>query len=154
MCLGQPAVKCVIQRVSQASLDADGVAHAAIGPGLVVLAAVVEGDTDRDRDWTADKIAHLRVFEDDAGKMNRSVVEAGGSVLLVPNFTVAGDARKGRRPSFDAAMRPPEAAAAFEAFADALRARGVPVSTGVFGAHMHVRLVNDGPVTLVLDSRA
>lgn len=147
-------MRCVIQRVSEASLDADGTPHAAIGAGLVVLVAVVEGDTERDRDWTAEKVAHLRVFEDDAGKMNRSALEVGAGVLLVPNFTLAGDARKGRRPSFDAAMRPPGAAAAFDALADALRARGVPVRTGVFGAHMQVRLVNDGPVTLVLDSRA
>ncbi|MCL4741548.1 MAG: D-tyrosyl-tRNA(Tyr) deacylase [Phycisphaerales bacterium] len=147
-------MKCVVQRVSGASLDADGAPRAVIGAGLVVLVAVVEGDAERDLDWTADKVARLRVFEDDAGKMNLSLLDTGGEVLLVPNFTVAGDARKGRRPSFDGAMRPPEAAAAFDALADALRGRGVRVETGVFGAHMQVRLVNDGPVTLVLDSRA
>jgi D-tyrosyl-tRNA(Tyr) deacylase len=101
----------------------------------------------------AGKIAHLRIFADDEGKMNRSVLDVGGEVLLVSNFTVAGDARKGRRPSFDRAMRPPEAEAAFEALADALRELGVRVQTGVFGAHMHVSLVNDGPVTIWLDSR-
>jgi D-tyrosyl-tRNA(Tyr) deacylase len=147
-------MKAVVQRVSSASLQIDGSLVSRIGGGLLVLAAVEEGDTDGDRDWMAEKLANLRVFADEAGKMNRSVRELGGEMLLVSNFTVAGDARKGRRPSFDHAMKPPAAEAAFDSLAEAVRARGVPVLTGVFGAHMHVTLVNDGPVTLVLDSRA
>lgn len=147
-----------MQRVNGASLSiVDGGAereYASIGRGLVVLAVVERGDGDADREWMAGKIAHLRIFADDEGKMNRSVLETGAEVLLVSNFTVAGDARKGRRPSFDRAMRPPEAEAAFGALVDALRGLGVRVQTGVFGAHMHVSLVNDGPVTIWLDSRA
>jgi D-tyrosyl-tRNA(Tyr) deacylase len=133
--------------------DGDERSHALIDTGLLVLAAIEQGDTGADQEWMAGKIAHLRIFADDEGKMNRSVLDVGGEVLLVSNFTVAGDARKGRRPSFDRAMRPPEAEAAFEALADALRELGVRVQTGVFGAHMHVSLVNDGPVTIWLDSR-
>ncbi|MBK7403382.1 MAG: D-tyrosyl-tRNA(Tyr) deacylase [Phycisphaerales bacterium] len=151
-------MKAVVQRVNRARLEAvhgDGRrAEVETGPGLVVLAAVVEGDTERDREWMAEKLANLRIFTDDAGKMNLSVLDVRGEVLLVSNFTVAGDTRKGRRPSFDGAMRPPEAEAAFDALVEAVRARGVPVRTGVFGAHMHVEIHNDGPITLVVDSRA
>ena len=145
-------VRTVVQRVNGAVLTADGAERARIGPGLVVLAGLEAGDTDRDIVWTAHKLAQLRIFGDDDGKMNRSVLDIGGAVLLVPNFTLAGDCRKGRRPSFDRAMQPGEAGPRFEKLAETLRAEGCAVQTGVFGAHMHVELVNDGPVTLVLDS--
>jgi len=145
-------MKTVIQRVSEASVETDSISARTIGAGLVALAAIVTDDTAKDRDWTAQKIAHLRVFPDGEGKMNKSVLEAGGSVLLISNFTVAGDASRGRRPSFDLAMKPPQAREAFEALAESLRGLGVPVVTGEFGVHMRVRLVNDGPVTIVLDS--
>jgi D-aminoacyl-tRNA deacylase len=147
-------VKAVVQRVNGATLETEGRAPVGIGSGLVVLAALVEGDTEHDREWMADKLAHLRIFPDDAGRMNRSVVEVAGSVLLVSNFTVAGDARRGRRPSFAGAMDPSRAREAFDALVGAVRSRGVEVRTGHFGEHMHVTIRNDGPVTLVLDSRA
>lgn len=147
-------MRLVIQRVSSASVTVDGEVRASINAGLMVLAGLADTDTDADMEWCAGKIADIRIFEDETGKMNRSVAEAGGSVLLVPNFTLAGDARKGRRPSFDRAMRPELAAPAFERFAAMVAARGVPVQTGVFRAHMAVSLVNDGPVTILLDSAA
>jgi D-tyrosyl-tRNA(Tyr) deacylase len=147
-------VRAVVQRVDAATLEVGDEMVAQIGAGLVVLAAVEEGDTERDRGWMAEKLANLRVFTDEGGKMNLSLLDVGGEMLLVSNFTVAGDTRKGRRPSFTAAMRPPEAERAFDALAGAVRARGVPVQTGVFGAHMHVTIQNDGPVTLIVDSRA
>ena len=146
-------MRSVVQRVNAATLDVDGRTVSRIGPGLVVLAAVEDGDTEHDREWMAEKLANLRVFTDNGGKMNLSLLDVGGEMLLVSNFTVAGDTRKGRRPSFTAAMRPPEAERAFDALAGAVRARGVPVQTGVFGAHMHVTIQNDGPVTLIVDSR-
>ncbi len=147
-------MRAVVQRVDAATLEVGDEMVAQIGAGLVVLAAVEEGDTERDRGWMAEKLANLRVFTDEGGKMNLSLLDVGGEMLLVSNFTVAGDTRKGRRPSFTAAMRPPEAERAFDALAGAVRARGVPVQTGVFGAHMHVTIQNDGPVTLIVDSRA
>ncbi len=142
----------VIQRVSSASVVVGGEERAAIGRGLLALVGLTQTDTDADLEWSAAKLAELRIFEDDAGKMNRSVAEVGGSILLVPNFTLAGDARKGRRPSFDRAMRPELAAPAFERFAAMVAARGAPVRTGVFRARMRVSLVNDGPITILLDS--
>jgi len=114
---------------------------------------VADGDSSEDARWTADKLAQLRIFEDEAGKMNRSVQDVGGSILLVSQFTLLGDARKGNRPSFVAAAPPELASALYEEVAGWLRARPVPVATGVFRAHMEVELVNDGPVTLLLDSR-
>lgn len=147
-------MKSVVQRVNSATLEVDDRVVVAIGSGLVVLAAVEEGDTDRDRDWMADKLANLRVFTDENGKMNLSVLDTAGEMLLVSNFTVAGDTRKGRRPSYTAAMSPPEAERAFDRLVEAVRALGVPVQTGLFGAHMHVAIQNDGPVALILDSRA
>ncbi len=145
-------MRAVVQRVTGASVEVGGGCAAAIGPGLLVLLGVEESDTPKDRAWMAEKIAHLRVFEDEQGKMNRSVLEVGGAVLLVPNFTVAGDARKGRRPSFDNAMRPERSEGEFAEVARAVAAAGVEVRTGVFRAHMRVSLVNDGPVTIWLDS--
>jgi len=152
-------MRAVVQRVSGAVLglvDESGAVseHARIGAGLVALLGIEKEDAEADREWMVSKLAGLRIFEDDQGKMNLSVLEVGsGEVLLVPNFTVAGDARKGRRPSFDHAMRPPEAERAFDAVARALADQGVAVKTGVFGAHMRVSIENDGPVTIVVDSR-
>jgi D-tyrosyl-tRNA(Tyr) deacylase len=146
-------MRAVVQRVSGASLAVDGRNVARIGTGLVVLAAVETDDTARDRSWMAEKLVYLRVFADDDGRMNRSLLDVGGEMLLVSNFTVAGDTRKGRRPSYDGAMRPPEAEREFDALVAAVRDLGSAAQTGVFGAHMHVRIDNDGPVTLVIDSR-
>jgi D-tyrosyl-tRNA(Tyr) deacylase len=124
-----------------------------VGRGLLVLLGVAADDGPDDARWTADKLAQLRVFEDDAGKMNRSVQDVGGGILLVSQFTLLGDARKGNRPSFVGAAPPDRASALYEDVAALLRARAVPVAQGVFRAHMEVELVNDGPVTLLLDSR-
>jgi len=131
----------------------DGRVVGEVGPGLVVLLGVAAGDAEDDAGWMADKLAQLRIFEDQAGKMNRSVSEAGGGVLLVSQFTLLGDARKGNRPSFVEAAPPEAANALYERVAALLRERGLPVGTGVFRAHMDVELVNDGPVTILLDSR-
>ena len=145
-------MRLVLQRVSSASVTVAGVQRAAIGRGLMVLAGLFETDTDADLAWAAEKVVELRIFEDDQRKMNRSVRDVGGSILLVPNFTLAADARKGRRPSFDRAMRPERSAGEFDRFAAMVAQRGVPVQTGVFRAEMQVALVNDGPITIVLDS--
>ena len=144
-------MKFVAQRVSEASLTADGGLVSEIGRGLVVYFAVGAGDGAAQAEKCAEKIARLRVFEDEAGKMNRSVLDTGGEVLLVSQFTLYGDARKGSRPSFTQAERPDRAEELYRAAAEALRARGVPVRTGVFGAHMVVRQVNDGPVTILYE---
>jgi D-tyrosyl-tRNA(Tyr) deacylase len=132
----------------------DGRAVATIERGLLVLGGLEATDTPAEVAWLADKLANLRIFEDAAEKMNFSVKDVGGTVLLVPNFTVAGDARKGRRPSFDGAMRPEQAEPMFGELAKAVAAQGVPVQTGVFRAHMLVSLTNDGPVTILLESGA
>lgn len=147
-------MKAVIQRVSGASLSVDGreVAAVAAPGGLVVLAGLEDRDTAEDRRWMAEKIVNLRIFSDAQGKMNLSVLDLGGTVMMVPNFTVAGDAGKGRRPSFDRAMRPERAKEEFGLLCAAVRASCPRVSEGVFGAHMHVSLVNDGPVTILLES--
>lgn len=145
-------MRAVVQRVSCAAVEVDGVVCGSIRWGLLVLAAVEAGDAEAEREWMADKLVHLRIFPDKDEKMNCSLLDTRGKMLLISNFTVAGDAQKGRRPSFDGAMKPPEAAAAFDALADAVRARGVHVETGVFGAHMRVSIENDGPVTIVLES--
>jgi len=125
---------------------------ASIGKGLVVLLGITHSDTTADADFLLDKIVHLRVFPDEAGKMNRSLLDAGGALLVVSQFTLYGDCRKGRRPSFDAAAPAEAARALYEYFVEAARRRGVPVESGVFQAHMAVALVNDGPVTLILDT--
>ena len=123
-----------------------------IEAGLMVLAGLVEGDAEADLTWAAEKLANLRIFEDEQGKMNRSVLDTRGGILLVPNFTLAGEAVKGRRPSFDRAMKPEVAGPMFARLAELLRAAGAPTQTGVFRAHMVVTLVNDGPVTILLDT--
>ncbi len=146
-------MRAVVQRVARASVSCEGITRA-VGRGLTVLVGIYETDTERDRLWLADKLPNLRIFTDDAGKMNLSTLDIAGSILLVPNFTVAGDARKGRRPSFDGAMRPERAALEFDLLAADLRARSVRVQTGFFGGDMLVEILNDGPVTIILDSRA
>jgi D-aminoacyl-tRNA deacylase len=145
-------MRAVLQRVSRAEVRIAGEVAGAIGPGLLVLLGVAPSDTRQDASWLADKVVGLRIFADDAGKMNRSVSEVGGGVLVVSQFTLYGDSRKGRRPSFIGAAPPETAVPLYEAFLDAVRALGVPVAAGRFGADMQVELVNDGPVTLILDT--
>jgi D-tyrosyl-tRNA(Tyr) deacylase len=146
-------MRSVVQRVARAAVRVDRQVVGEVGHGLLVLLGVAQGDSDDDARWTADKLAQLRIFEDDAGKMNRSVQDVGGGVLLVSQFTLLGDTRKGNRPSFVAAAPPEVAVALYESVAAMLRARGLPVAQGVFRAHMEVESVNDGPVTLLIDSR-
>jgi len=144
-------VRVVVQRVSRAAVTIDDKVVASIDRGLLVLVGFTPGDTAAAVEWMAEKLVGLRVFEDDANKMNRSVVDVGGAVLVVSQFTLYGDVSRGRRPSFVAAAAPDEAIPLYDAFVAALRARDVPVETGEFGAMMDVALVNDGPVTLVID---
>lgn len=146
-------MRCVIQRAAEASVRVDEREVARVGLGLVVLVGIVADDADADLEWTADKLAGLRIFADEDGKMNRSALDVGGAILLVPNFTLAGDARKGRRPSFDQAMHPDRAAPMFERLGTLLAGAGLRVERGVFRAHMRVAIVNDGPVTILLDSK-
>ncbi len=144
-------MRVVLQRVSRASVTVDGNTVGTIGAGLLVLVGFAPGDDQGRIDWMADKIVGLRVFRDDDGKMNRSIADIGGSVLVVSQFTLYGNVSKGRRPSFVDAAAPDEAIPLYEAFVAALRERGVAVETGEFGAVMEVDLVNDGPVTLVIE---
>lgn len=146
-------MRAVIQRVEQASVSVEGEIRGQIGAGFLVLIGVEEGDGDADFKYIADKVPNLRVFEDEQGKMNRSLLDVGGELLAVSQFTLLGDARGGRRPSFITAARPETADPMYERLVADWRARGIRVETGVFGAHMKVSLVNDGPVTILLDSR-
>ena len=147
-------MRALVQRVREAAVAVDGRTVAAIGPGVLVLAGIAGDDGDDDFDWLARKIVALRIFDDDAGIMNRSVAETGGGILAVSQFTLFASTRKGSRPSWSAAAPPEVAAPKFDAFVAALAAAlGKPVPTGVFGAMMQVALVNDGPVTIWLDSR-
>jgi D-tyrosyl-tRNA(Tyr) deacylase len=146
-------VRAVVQRVSAASVRVEGRVTGEIGRGLLVLLGVGRGDAETDARLLADKVAGLRIFEDEAGLMNRSVTEVGGAVLVVPQFTLYGDARRGRRPSFVEAASPEEAVPLYRRFVEALGAAGLPVAEGVFRAMMDVSLVNRGPVTILLDSR-
>ncbi len=145
-------MRAVVQRVSRAAVCVEGAKVGAIEKGFVVLLGVTHGDTAEQADSLARKIAGLRVFEDAAGKMNVGLQEAGGEVLAISQFTLYGDTRKGRRPSFVAAARPEQAQPLYERFCATLAAQGVRVATGVFQAHMEVSLINDGPVTLWLDT--
>jgi D-tyrosyl-tRNA(Tyr) deacylase len=145
-------MRAVVQRVSSASVVVEEQVVGAIGSGLLVLLGVAASDADADADYLAEKIAGLRIFEDSSGKMNLSVTDTGGSVLAVSQFTLCGDARRGRRPSFDAAARPERARELYELFVARMRQRGVRCETGQFQAMMSVSLVNQGPVTLLLDS--
>jgi D-tyrosyl-tRNA(Tyr) deacylase len=151
--ISSPAVRAVVQRVSEASVRVDGEVRARIGPGRAVLLGVGVGDAERDADYLAEKVLNLRVFPDEAGQMNRSVLDGGGGVLVVSQFTLYGDARKGRRPSYVDAAAPDEANRLYERFVERLRTSGLDVATGVFRATMDVALVNRGPVTILLDSR-
>lgn len=146
-------MRCVVQRVSRASVTVEGKTTGEVEKGYMVLVGVEQGDGEADMRYCAEKVAGLRVFEDGEGKMNLSVKDVGGAVLAVSQFTLLGDARHGRRPSFSNAARPEEANALYEDFCQALRAVGIHVETGVFQTHMEVSLVNDGPVTILLDSR-
>lgn len=146
-------MRAVVQRVTESSVVSDGILTGKIGRGLMVLLGVAEQDTDQDAKYLADKIVGLRIFEDPAGKMNLGLLEVGGSMLVVSQFTLLGDCRKGRRPSFVAAGSPAEAERLYELFAAQVRQQGVEVQCGRFRTHMDVSLVNDGPVTLLLDSR-
>ena len=146
-------MRCVVQRVSRASVTVEGKTTGEVEKGYMVLVGVEQGDGEADMRYCAEKVAGLRVFEDGEGKMNLSVKDVGGAVLAVSQFTLLGDARHGRRPIFSNAARPEEANALYEDFCQALRAAGIRVETGVFQTHMEVSLVNDGPVTILLDSR-
>jgi D-tyrosyl-tRNA(Tyr) deacylase len=145
-------MRILLQRVTRAAVRVGGETIAEIGPGLLLLVGIGASEGPGEDDRLADKVVHLRVFEDDDGKMNRSLADVGGEILVVPQFTLYGDLRSGRRPSWDGAAPPEVAADRVEAFARALEARGAPVRRGRFGAHMEVDLVNDGPVTLWLDT--
>ncbi|MBQ6646504.1 MAG: D-tyrosyl-tRNA(Tyr) deacylase [Clostridia bacterium] len=146
-------MRAVVQRVKYSYVDVDGERVGAIDQGFLVLLGVMEGDTDADREYIVKKIAGLRIFEDSEDKMNLSVGDVGGKILLVSQFTLAGDARHGNRPSFSSAARPEVAEPLCNKVADDLRARGLTVETGRFRTHMEVSLLNDGPVTILLDSR-
>ena len=145
-------MRAVVQRVTQARVVVESVVISEIAGGLLVLLGVGQGDTAAEADYLAGKIAGLRIFSDDAGKMNLDVAQAAGAVLLVSQFTLYGDVRKGRRPAFDAAAPPDVAERLYLSLAEQLRAAGLRVETGRFQAHMQVSLVNDGPVTILLDS--
>jgi D-aminoacyl-tRNA deacylase len=146
-------MRAVLQRVSRGSVDVDGSCVGRIGTGWLVLLGVERGDTDVDAAWMAEKVLNLRAFEDEQGKMNRSVADVGGGILVVSQFTLLGDCRGGRRPSFTAAAEPAEAERLYLRCAELMAQSGLEVATGVFRAMMKVELVNDGPVTLLLDSR-
>ena len=145
-------MRVVLQRVSRAAVRVNGDVVGQIDRGLLVLVGVAAGDAASDISYVTNKIRDMRIFPDDDGKMNRSVVDAGGSVLLVSQFTLMGDVRKGRRPAFDAAEAPEKARAIYETLLAELRNSGLRVEAGVFQAHMDLELVNDGPVTILLDS--
>lgn len=147
-------MRACVQRVSSASVTVDDEIIGQIGRGLLVLLGVAAEDDEADARELADKLIHLRIFEDDAGKMNRSLLETGGALLVVSQFTLLGDCRKGRRPSFIRAAPPELGERLYELFVSEAAARGVPVATGRFRANMQVALVNDGPVTLLLDTRS
>jgi D-tyrosyl-tRNA(Tyr) deacylase len=145
-------MRAVLQRVSRARVVVDGETVGTIGRGLLVLLGIARDDTLEQARWLAERVAGLRVFADDQGKMNRDVTEAGGSILVVSQFTLYGDCRKGRRPSFVLAAPAEAAIPLYEAFINAIRALGITVASGRFGALMDVELVNDGPVTLILET--
>lgn len=146
-------MRAVLQRVSQASVTVDEAVIGEIGAGLMVLLGAAEGDTQADLDYILDKTLNLRIFADEQGKMNLSVIDTGGAMLVVSQFTLLAQTRKGRRPSFIKALAPDQAEALYEQFIARVRAAGLEVAAGRFGAHMDVALVNSGPVTIILDSR-
>jgi D-aminoacyl-tRNA deacylase len=146
-------MRAVIQRVSEAKVEIDGQTAGQIGNGLLVYLGVGRGDDLKDASYISNKIVELRIFPDEADKMDRSVIDVSGDVLLISNFTLQGDCRKGRRPSFDPAAEPALAKQLYEKVGELIKAVGVEVQTGIFAAHMHISSVNDGPVTFVLDSK-
>lgn len=146
-------MRLVIQRVLESSVSVDGNIVGSIGSGFMVLCGVEDGDTQDDVKYCVDKTVNLRVFEDEAGKMNRSILDNGGEILAVSQFTLHGDVRHGRRPSFIKAARPEVAVPLYDAYCEGLRAAGIHVETGIFQTEMKVSLINDGPVTLLIDSR-
>jgi D-aminoacyl-tRNA deacylase len=146
-------MRAVVQRVSRASVKVDDELTGEIGKGLLVLLGVARDDREADADYLAEKVAGLRIFEDDAGKMNLSLAEVDGAVLAVSQFTLFGDVRRGKRPSFDAAARPEQAKALYEYFVHSIRSGGLRCETGRFQEMMEVELVNSGPVTILLDSK-
>ncbi len=146
-------MRTVIQRVRKSTVEIDNEIIGEIGKGLLVLLGVAQEDNTRDADYLADKVANLRIFEDENGKMNRSLLETGGEMLVVSQFTLLGDSRKGRRPSFVNAAGPEKANELYEYFIKNIREKGISTKTGLFGAMMAVSLINDGPVTLILESK-
>ncbi len=144
-------MRALIQRVTRASVSVDGTMIGQCGPGLLVLVCAMQGDTEAQADQMAAKIAKLRIFKDDAGRMNRSILDTGGGALVVSQFTLAADTSRGNRPGFSAAAAPDEGRRLYQHFAASLAALGIPTETGEFGADMAVELVNDGPVTIWLD---
>lgn len=146
-------MRAVVQRVSRASVKVDGETFGAVDVGLLVLLGIAQDDSETDAAYLAEKIAGLRIFEDGEGKMNRSVLDVGGSVLAVSQFTLFGDVRRGKRPSFDTAARPEKAVPLYERFVELVRATGLRCETGKFQAMMQVELINEGPVTILLDSK-
>lgn len=145
-------MRVVVQRTREASVTVAGEVVGQIEHGLLLLVGITHEDSEKDVEFVADKVAHLRIFEDEAGKMNHSVLDTGGQILSVSQFTLYGDCRKGRRPNFMSAARPEQAEPLYELFNSKLREKGLPVKTGRFGAMMDVRLLNDGPVTLIVES--
>ena len=146
-------MRAVVQRVSEASVSVDGKVTGAVAAGLCVLVGVGQQDSEADAQWLADKVCELRIFEDEQGKMNRSLLDVRGAMLAISQFTLYGDARQGRRPAFVDAAPPDKAKPLYDRFCALCRARGVDVQEGVFRATMQVRIVNEGPVTLLLDSK-
>lgn len=144
-------MKGLIQRVKRASVTIDGEVHSKINQGILILLGVEKGDNEQNADKLADKLCKLRIFEDEDGKMNKSVVDINGEILIVSQFTLAGDCKKGTRPSFDKAELPQRANELYEYFIGLIKQKNIPVGTGVFGAMMDVELVNDGPVTFMLE---
>lgn len=145
-------MRLLVQRVTDARVEVEGEVTGSIGRGLLVFLGIARTDTAQDADYLLEKLLGLRIFPDHAGKMNRNVVEAGGGLLIISQFTLYGDCRRGRRPSFDRAAAPPQARALYDYFVEGARRRPAPVATGEFQASMQVALTNDGPVTIMLDS--
>ena len=146
-------MRAVWQRVKEAKVSVDGKVHGSIGYGALVFIGMESEDTTKDLDYIVDKCVNLRLFEDEQGRFNRSIVDVGGQILMVSQFTLLGDCRKGRRPSFSRAMKPKEAERMYKLAIEKIRNRGIKCEEGVFQAHMEVSLINDGPVTVLLDSR-
>ena len=144
-------MRALVQRVSEASVTVDGAVIGEIGGGVLILICAMQGDTEAQAEKLAAKIAKMRIFRDDEGRMNRSLADIGGKALVVSQFTLAADTSRGNRPGFSSAAAPADGEALYEEFCDLMRKQGIPVETGRFGADMHVHLVNDGPVTFILD---